>query len=309
VRRTVVLPAVLCLSVLGLTACGDDDGPKNTGSVTVTGAFGAEPKVSYDGELNRTKTETTVLTEGTGPEIEEGDKAFVDYYIGSSFSGEDSFNTWSEDAGTQFVTFTEDGMPLEAFRDAVIGQKVGSRVEVVATPKDAFNGQGSSAHNIGNGDTVVFVIDIVSVPLEAPDGTAKKVPGNVPEIVEKDGVITGFDFSKSAAPTDDVQAFTLVQGTGPKLEEGQALVADYLGQVYGDKLPFDTSYGKGPASFALKDPGGVIKGWVKGLTGVKVGSRVILVIPSKLGYGKKGSPPKIKGGDDLVFVVDILGAA
>jgi peptidylprolyl isomerase len=309
VRRAVVLPAVLCLSVLGLTACGDDDAPENTGSVTVTGAFGDEPKVTYDGEVNRTKTETTVLTEGTGPEIEEGDKAFVDYYIGSGYTGKVGLNTWDKDAGTQFVTFTEDGMPLKAFRDAVIGQKVGSRIEVVATPKDAFNGQGSSANGIGNGDTVVFVIDIVSVPLEAPDGTAKKVPATVPKIVEKKGVITGFDFSKSAAPTDQVQAFTLIQGTGPKVKKGQTIVADYLGQVYGGKKPFDTSYGKDPASFALKNPGGVIKGWVQGLTGVKVGSRVVLVIPSRFGYGKKGSPPNIKGGDDLVFVVDVLGAA
>lgn len=308
-RRAVVLPAVLCLSVLGLTACGDDGEQKNTGSVEVSGAFGKEPTVTYDGELNRTKTETTVLVEGTGPEVEAGDKAFVDYYIGSSFSGEDSLNTWAKDAGTQFVTFNEEGMPLKAFRDAVIGHKVGSRVQVVATPKDAFNGQGSSANSIGNGDTVVFVIDIVSVPLEAPEGTAKKAPATAPKVVEKDGVPTGFDFRRSAAPTDKVQVFTLVQGTGPRVEKGQTIVADYLGQVYGSRKVFDTSYAKDPASFPLKNPGGVIKGWVQGLPGVKVGSRVVLVIPSELGYGKKGSPPKIKGGDDLVFVIDLLGAA
>jgi peptidylprolyl isomerase len=40
-----------------------------------------------------------------------------------------------------------------------------------------------------------------------------------------------------------------------------------------------------------------------------VGSRVLLVIPPSLGYGKAGSAQAgIKGTDTLVFVVDILSA-
>ena len=54
--------------------------------------------------------------------------------------------------------------------------------------------------------------------------------------------------------------------------------------------------------------GQVITGWDNGLVGQKVGSRVLLVIPPADGYGTAGSPPKIKGTDTLVFVVDILDA-
>jgi FKBP-type peptidyl-prolyl cis-trans isomerase len=39
-----------------------------------------------------------------------------------------------------------------------------------------------------------------------------------------------------------------------------------------------------------------------------VGSRVLLVIPPGLGYGKSGNPPMIKGTDTLVYVVDIVAA-
>ncbi len=35
---------------------------------------------------------------------------------------------------------------------------------------------------------------------------------------------------------------------------------------------------------------------------------MLLVIPPADGYGTAGSPPKIKGTDNLVFVVDILAA-
>ena len=54
---------------------------------------------------------------------------------------------------------------------------------------------------------------------------------------------------------------------------------------------------------------GVIEGWVRALVGERVGSRVLLVIPPKLGYGAKGNADAgILGSDTLVFVVDILGS-
>ena len=51
----------------------------------------------------------------------------------------------------------------------------------------------------------------------------------------------------------------------------------------------------------------VVKGWSQGLTGKKVGSRVLIVIPPELGYGKKDQQG-IPGNSTLVFSVDILAA-
>ena len=54
----------------------------------------------------------------------------------------------------------------------------------------------------------------------------------------------------------------------------------------------------------------VIRGWDEGLIGQRVGSRVLLSIPSEYGYGHRGVPQAgIRGGDTLVFVTDILGVA
>ena len=56
-------------------------------------------------------------------------------------------------------------------------------------------------------------------------------------------------------------------------------------------------------------PEQVIPAWDTGLVGQTVGSRVMLVVPPKDGYGKAGaSSVGIKGTDTLVFVVDILDA-
>jgi peptidylprolyl isomerase len=60
-----------------------------------------------------------------------------------------------------------------------------------------------------------------------------------------------------------------------------------------------------PESFLL-GLGQVIPGWERGLAGVPAGSRVLLVLPSGLGYGQAGDPPDADGHDTLVFLADIL---
>src|SRR5262245_38676970 len=82
VRRLAVTTTVLALSTVGLAACGGTDST-DTGKVTVSGAFGTAPKVTYDGTLSRDKTEVKVLAKGTGATVAEGDSAYVEYYIGN----------------------------------------------------------------------------------------------------------------------------------------------------------------------------------------------------------------------------------
>ena len=116
---------------------------------------------------------------------------------------------------------------------------------------------------------------------------------------------------KGTKPTGKLESKVLSKGDGPKVQEGDLLVADYLGENYRSHKVFDNSYDRGaPAAFPLKSgPGGVISGWVKALTGVPVGSRVLLVAPPKHGYGKAGNPQAgIKGKDSLIFVVDLIAA-
>ena len=80
-------------------------------------------------------------------------------------------------------------------------------------------------------------------------------------------------------------------------------------RLYQAKKPFDESYSREPASFAI-GVGQVVSGWDKTLVGATVGSRMILAIPPADGYGKQGNPDAgIKGTDTLYFVVDIVGAA
>jgi hypothetical protein len=161
---------------------------------------------------------------------------------------------------------------------------------------------------IGNEDSIVWVIDILSDVLDAPEGTAKKEPAGLPSLVEKDGKVTRFDFAKTGDPAKGLQVITLVTGTGAPIEAGAPIAMRYLGQVWGAKKPFDENYkAETPGSFNI-GVGELVKGWDRGLVGVTGGSRVLLVIPPKLGYGAKGNKDAgIKGTDTLVFVIDVLG--
>merc|ERR1712137_1241984 len=58
-----------------------------------------------------------------------------------------------------------------------------------------------------------------------------------------------------------------------------------------------------PTTFA---PNQVIKGWTEAMQYMVEGDKWEMYIPSELGYGDGGSGAKIKGGDVLVFRMEIV---
>jgi peptidylprolyl isomerase len=79
----------------------------------------------------------------------------------------------------------------------------------------------------------------------------------------------------------------------------------YVGVSWSTGEEFDASWDKGtPFTFEL-GAGNVIKGWDRGIVGMKVGGRRELTIPPDLAYGKAGSPPAIGADETLVFIVDL----
>jgi len=90
-----------------------------------------------------------------------------------------------------------------------------------------------------------------------------------------------------------------------KSKKGDSLQMHYTGKLE-DGTEFDSSIPRGdPFTFTL-GTGQVIKGWDQGLIGMCEGEKRKLVIPSDLGYGDRGSPPKIPGGATLIFEVELI---
>jgi peptidylprolyl isomerase len=98
----------------------------------------------------------------------------------------------------------------------------------------------------------------------------------------------------------------LVVGTGASPQRGQIVTVNYTGTLE-NGTKFDSSYDSGrPADFAI-GVGRVIKGWDEGLMSMKVGGKRKLMVPSRLGYGPAGNPPRIPPNANLIFEVELLG--
>ena len=113
----------------------------------------------------------------------------------------------------------------------------------------------------------------------------------------------------SGTPTttaSGLKYYVLAPGKGAVAKSGDQVKVHYTGWLT-DGKKFDSSLDRGePIDFKL-GAGQVIKGWDEGVAGMKVGGRRQITIPPHLGYGKAGAGGVIKGGETLVFVVDLLG--
>jgi len=85
---------------------------------------------------------------------------------------------------------------------------------------------------------------------------------------------------------------------------GDTIAVIYKGFL-ADGTVFDTNEGKEPIRFVLGE-GRVIKGWEKGLLRTCPGEKVVMIIPSDLGYGARGAGNGvIPGGATLYFVATL----
>jgi FKBP-type peptidyl-prolyl cis-trans isomerase len=94
-------------------------------------------------------------------------------------------------------------------------------------------------------------------------------------------------------------------GTGEVASYGQTVKVHYTGWLT-DGTKFDSSVDRGePFEFTL-GAGQVIKGWDKGVMGMKVGGKRHLTIPPELAYGDKAMG-QIPANSTLIFDIELLG--
>jgi peptidylprolyl isomerase len=310
-RLPLLVPALLSLS-LGLAACGEEPAPaeptkERLDAVQIAGEVGEEPEVTWSSQMTAGKIESETLVTGEGPALEDGDQVLAHLYIGNGYSESKAFSTHDKDATAELVT-VDDQLP--PFLAAVKGATIGSRIAVTSSAEEAFGATGNATLGIGNKDSVLVVVDLVSGIDDGPTGTRPPAPAWVPPLEFKKGVVSGFDFEGVPEPTADLRKAVLFEGDGAVVEKGNAIVVRYLGQVYGGKKPFDENFSTGtPTSFAI-GTGAVIKGWDQALVGATVGTRMVIAVPPELGYGEEGKPDAgIKRTDTLYFVVDVLATA
>ena len=105
------------------------------------------------------------------------------------------------------------------------------------------------------------------------------------------------------ATTDSGLKYRVLRSSSAeKPSEASTVTVNYRGWLSNGKV-FDSSYERGePTTFGL---GGVIAGWTEGLQLVGEGGMIELWVPSRLGYGERGSPGSIPAHSDLHFIVEL----
>ena len=155
--RSAVLVAVAAVVALGPSACGKDS---KGGGKDAAGTLGKKPSVSVPSGSAPTTLQKTDLIAGTGAEAVTGKKVTVQY-VGVSFSTKKQFDA-SWDHGEPFSFVLGQGRVIQGWDEGVPGMKVGGRRQLVIPPDLGYGPQGSPPV-IGPNETLVFVVDLVSV--------------------------------------------------------------------------------------------------------------------------------------------------
>jgi peptidylprolyl isomerase len=323
--RTPRLAALLAAPVLlaGLAACAPDAAPTPdpvgtdspvgcapsgpiSDSVTVAGDFGAEPKVEFNAPLSVPALQRSVVIVGDGPKVQDGATAQIHFGVYNGSTGK-SLDSTGFGSSQLFQATVDESVLLAGLVKTIRCSTVGSRVVSVVPPADAFGDSGNDQLGIEAGETVVFVVDVVSVLATQAEGDPSPLPDGFPAITwDADGKPTVT--IPDTEPPADLRIATVITGDGPKVAEGDNVTVQYQGVNWTSGKVFDQSWGRGPATFATDQ---VIAGFGAALVDQTVGSRVVVIIPPDQGYGPQGgnAGAGIAKDDTLVFVVDILSTS
>ncbi|MFH9007788.1 FKBP-type peptidyl-prolyl cis-trans isomerase [Streptomyces afghaniensis] len=328
-RRSLLISVPAGLATLA--ACGDDksdsskasDSPSPSASapsaapppkivdgplpaVTAGTKFDEKPTIAKGSGEPSKQLAVKTLVAGSGKTVAENDFVVANY-LGQVWSTAKVFDN-SYDRKARLAIQLTQGQIIDGWRYALAGKKAGSRVEMAVPPTWGYGAQGNPQAGIKGTDTLVFVVDVQDTFNAKSSAKGKEVPqdnADLPKVgTDTDGKAPSIEVPEAAAPKKLVAEYVL-EGDGEKVAAADSVLVQYKGVLWDGGKEFDSSYAnKQLVSFSLQQ---VVKGWAQGLTGKKVGSRVLIVIPPKLGYGD--NPPQgsgIKKDSTLVFSVDIL---
>ena len=294
--------------MLFLTGCGGastpadfEDAGKTAGaaetleSIEVTDAGpDAAPEVEFDAPLDITEQGARTVTEGDGAVIEVGQNVKVHVL---SLNPEDGSRIQdSYEAGApQTLPLDEELQEVDpSLYEVMLGSPVGSQI-AFAIP--AVEEQPQS-------QKVLLVLQVISAEnppkkLSSEEVAELEEAGQLPTVTLDGEGVPSIEFPENEAPADLVVK-VIEEGAGEEITEADTIAANYTGWSWQGEQ-FDSSFERGePSEFPLS---GVIPGWTQGLSGLKAGSKVLLVIPSEMAYGDQ---PQQGPAGPLAFYVEIV---
>lgn len=128
------------------------------GFPTVDLAENGAPTITLPAGEPFTEFDLAVLILGDGPVVEDGQTVSVQYTGMNWNTGEIFDSSWERGAPADFPT---SGV-IQGFRDALVGQTVGSQIIAIIPPDLGYGPSGGTPDgSIGPDDVIIFVVDIL----------------------------------------------------------------------------------------------------------------------------------------------------
>ena len=161
-RRPLLLVLALA-AVIAVAGCGSDSEESSSAKATPEASAPPErskPEVTVPKGKTPKKLVIEDLENGSGATAEPGQNVTVQYVGVSALNGRQFDASW--DRGEPFSFQLGAGSVIPGWDEGVKGMKVGGRRQLVIPPDLAYGPQGSPP-TIGPNETLVFVIDLLSV--------------------------------------------------------------------------------------------------------------------------------------------------
>lgn len=306
--RSVPLMSAIAMSALLLAGCASDSSPKPSPSVSsdagsdpcaqtvaagalsesvkIEGEFGKPSKAVFTLKQDVKELQRTVVSEGDGAPIKEGD------YVSFAMSG---FDAGTGDRLGDIGYAEAEELPQNVLANQALAQVIGcvplgSRIAAAVPAQE------------GGAGAQVYIIDVLKLTPTAAWGQQQAPLEGMPTVKLAEDGEPSITIPKADAP-NELKVAVLKQGDGAEIADGDTSLLQYYGVDWANGKSFDSSWKKGEP---LALPGNTyVPGFVQALSGQKVGSQVLVVIPPALGYGEDADAHEL-GGKTLVFVIDIL---
>jgi hypothetical protein len=287
-------------------------------SVSASGSFGANPKAKVPTPLVAKSVEVSTLKKGSGLLLGKGDIADVTLTL---YTGADGASAGATGYGRSKqialpVGDTSATLPT-VFAKSLMCDRVGSRVVTVLTAAQFYGSAAKATAASHDPKTVlVAVTDIDKGYRGRATGILQPLQSGFPSVVTAGDGTPGLTLDLQLPPKT-LQHELVRGGNGKKVKAGQDVLLQVQAVQWTNPAPtstFDstwtthaprfyklTALAKNAGGFSL-DPGSV-----KALVGQRVGSQVLVVVPSKDGYPKGDVPTGYPTSGTLIFVYDILG--
>lgn len=163
-----------CVCVGLLAGCGVDDGAAEEGSadvvqisegveVSVSAEMDSRPVVTVpSGEEPPKELFTFDVVEGSGAEAKAGDSVSVQYAGFNWSNGKEFDASWNRGAQPFAVSPLGSAPVIQGWNDGLAGAQVGARRLIVIPPELGYGAAGAGGV-IGPNETLVFVVDVVSI--------------------------------------------------------------------------------------------------------------------------------------------------